>query len=394
MPRRGKGEGNIRKRPDGRWEGRVTIGVTATGNPKTRSVYGKTREEAATKLNKLISQFNAGALTQNSNLTVNEFLDFYLERKHEKLDESTHTTYTNYFRAYVRPHIGGVRVAAITPLTVEQLLTTLKRAKKGPRVLEYTHTLLNAAMKQAIAWQLIERNPVAGVQKPAKVRTPKNVWDRQQARHFLNIIQGDRFYAAYLLFLTTGLRRSEVLGLKRDALDLPGLRLEVRHTIVYANGKQLARDKTKSATSRRAFRINQHLADAIAARLIEQDLERAVAGDRWVDTGYIFTDPEGRSLNEHRLRKHHDALIAKAEVPRLTFHELRHTYTSLALLKGISAKEVQRRLGHASITTTYDIYAHTYPEQDDAAALSADELLADDTVQPTEAEADQKEPEI
>jgi integrase len=178
-------------------------------------------------------------------------------------------------------------------------------------------------------------------------------------------------YAAYLIYLLTGLRHSEVLGLRWQAIDFAARTLEVSHTIVYTNGARLACDQTKSKTSQRKFRISTELVDALKARHDAQRLERA-AGSEWQEGDYVFTSWQGTPVSESTLRAHRDRMVQRAEVPRLTFHELRHTHASLAKLTGVDIKEISRRLGHASVQTTWGIYQHLYTEQEDAGALTTD----------------------
>jgi Transposase DDE domain len=133
---------------------------------------------------------------------------------------------------------------------------------KGSRVLEYSHTLLKAALKWAVRWRLISSNPCDSVTRPPRANPQKRVWTRAETARFLEVVREESLYAAYLIYLLTGLRRSEVLGLRWQAIDFAARTLEVSHTIVYTNGARLACDQTKSKTSQRKFRISTELVDA------------------------------------------------------------------------------------------------------------------------------------
>ncbi len=172
--------------------------------------------------------------------------------------------------------------------------------------------------------------------------------------------------------ILSGLRRGELLGLRWQDVDLKNRTFSIRHTLIFINGKRHAKDGTKSE---RTFKVPAEIVEALHERQETYALERAAAKDRWQEHDYVFGSRYGTGLYESSLRRRHDALIAQAKLPRLTMHELRHTYTSLALLRGLDIKEVSRRLGHRTVEVTLDIYQHLYPEQDECAALSSGDLL-------------------
>lgn len=372
--KRGKGEGLIRERSDGRWEARATIGVTEKGRSKSVSVYGKTRDEVAKKLTTILSKFNVGKYVDPTKNLTSEYLKEWLEH-HHSLEQNTRNTYENYIRANINPYLGNTKLVALTPLSLEVWIRTLVKAGKGARVVEYSYTILKAALKRAVDWGILESNPLERVKRPPKSQIKRQVWTPEQAKTFLEIAKDHKFHALYLLLILCGLRRGEVLGLRWSDIDFPNSRIQIQQTLIFLNGVRTFKPTPKTRAGERGFKLPSDVLEALKIRQGDYILERDAAGTKWQDNNLVFPYHDGTGLPEAHLRRMHTDLCAAAGVHRITPHEMRHTYTSLALLRKVDIKEVSRRLGHARIQTTLDIYQHLYPEQDDAAALSGHDLL-------------------
>jgi len=191
------------------------------------------------------------------------------------------------------------------------------------------------------------------------------------------VIRDERLYTLYLIVILSDLRCGELLGLRWQDVDLDKRRFTIRHTLIFINGKRHEKDGAKSESSERSFQISAEIVAALRERQAAYCFERVASGKEWHEHDFVFGSTIGTGLYESTLRRQREKLIARAKLPRLTMHELRHTYTSLALLRDLDIKEVSRRLGHRTVGITLDIYQHLYPEQDEAAALSSDQLLGD-----------------
>lgn len=372
---RGKGEGSIYRRPDGRWEGRVVVGQTARGSPKRRSFYGRTRKEVSEKVNRALAQLQTGKLQASvSQTTLTDHIKQWLELRND-IQLSTRTYYENVARAYINPYLGHRRLRELNPILLEQFLANLFAKNLSSCTVQSAYVTLKAALAKAVAWRLIPANPMDAIKRLADARSKRNVWNQQQAKYFLEVIRDERLYALYLIVILSGLRRGELLGLRWQDVDLDKRRFTIRHTLIFINGKRHEKDGAKSESSERSFQISAEIVAALHERQAAYCFERVAAGEEWHEHDFVFGSTIGTGLYESTLRRQHEKLIARAKLPRLTMHELRHTYTSLALLRDLDIKKVSRRLGHSTVGITLDIYQHLYPEQDEAAALSSDELL-------------------
>ena len=372
--RRGRGEGTIRKRTDGRWEGRITIGITTTGHSRTTSMYAPTREECAKKMAAVQSKFNAGKYIDATKTLTADYFTEWLEH-HHSLSANTRNTYQNYIRTNIAPHLGGYKLAALTPLMLESWIKKLTTAGKGQRVIEQSFVIAKAAFRRAVEWGLLESNPFDRVKRPPKSTTKRNFWTPQQAAKVLEVAKTHRLHAAYLLFLVCGLRRGEVLGLRWQDIDFTASRIRIQQTLIFLNGVRTFKPTPKTTAGERTFTLPPDVLEALRVRQGQYILERTQAGTAWLEHDLIFNYHDGTGLPEAQLRRANADICKQAGVPRITPHEMRHTYTSLALLRKVDLKEVSRRLGHARVQTTLDIYQHLYPEQDTAAALSSADLL-------------------
>jgi integrase len=195
-----------------------------------------------------------------------------------------------------------------------------------------------------------------------------------QARTFLAAIRDERLAALYILTLSCGLRRGEVVALRWPDVDLDQGRLAVSHTLTKVRGGwQLTEPKTDS--SRRVIRLAGLAVDALRAHRIKQVEDRLAAGSMWQDSGFIFTTAVGTPVDGNNLHHSYKRLLRNAGLPTMSFHALRHSAATLMLALGVQPKVVAEMLGHSRISVTMDIYAHVLPHLQEEAAARMNALL-------------------
>ena len=208
--RRGKGEGTIFKRKDGRWQGAITIGYDENGKQRRKTVYGSTRAEVRDKLDEIQRQFSTGTLP-SAQLTVEQYLKQWLDVAKLNLKPRSHEFYKTNIRLYIQPHIGRIQLAKLTPLHVQGMMTEVTEATSKDAA-NKARTTLTAALKQAVLLGLIPRNPVDAIAKFKHEPKEITLWTPQQVRTFLKTAESHRLYAAFYLALAMGMRHGEVLG--------------------------------------------------------------------------------------------------------------------------------------------------------------------------------------
>ena len=373
--RRGNKEGSIVKRADGRWMARVSL-----PNGKRRSFYGRTREEAARRMQAALRAIQEGMPVPDERLTVGKFLDQWLDQKRNTVRPRTWEAYESKVRLYLKPALGRNRLARLAPQHVQRLQTEMLAQGLSPQTVRHARTVLRTALGQAVKWSLIPRNVAALVEPPKITRREPKVFTPDQARVFLDATAGDRLEVLYQLAVALGMRQGEILGLSWDAVDLDKGELRVHRTLQRVDGKlQLGEPKTDR--SRRTLPLSPSLVAKLREHRARQGRERLAAGDRWQASGawdLVFVSEVGTPLDSPNLNKRFKRLVKRAGLPEIRFHDLRHSCASMMIADGMSPRLVMEQLGHSQISTTMDTYAHVMPDALRDASDRMDRILARD----------------
>jgi len=375
MGRRGNGEGSITRRNDGRYMARYT--VHTKDGPKRKTLYGRTRADVAEKLAKALSDRSSGLVFDAGTLTLSEYLDRWLSHSvHGSVRQRTFERYEEIARVHIKPTLGRMKLKALTPTHVRGLYREKLDDGLSPRTVQYIHTTLRKALKEAVQDGLIPRNAADAVKAPRPSKKEINPLTPEQARAFLEAAGGDRFEALYVLAIHCGLREGEILGLKWDDLDLEAGKLSVRRTL--SETKEVGRifEPPKNGKGRNVT-LTPGAIETLRAHLQRQLAEIEGAGDRYQDQGLVFPSRMGTSMNAKNLTaRSFKPLLVKAGLPSsVRLHDLRHTCATLLLGKGVHPKIVQELLGHATIAITLDTYSHVLPNMQGEAVAAMESAL-------------------
>ncbi|MFJ8041362.1 tyrosine-type recombinase/integrase [Kitasatospora sp. NPDC096147] len=381
---RANGDGTVYQRKDGRWE--AAGYVLAVGDTRKRvRVYGNTRKEALAKLTEKIATSNRGVPTPSAQGSVAAFLTYWLETVAvHRLRENTHTRYTACTRLYLIPGLGKKKLSKLTAKDVrtwlDQLRTTCQCCARGldtardqpqccaagqccskrlsPLTLAYVHSVLKSALEHAVREEEIPRN----VARNVRMGTPRprrfEPLTTEEARAFLAATHGHRLHALFELALRTGLRKGELLGLRWEDLDLADGTASIRRTLQRTNSGGLTALPTKTQSSERRIALPTPCLRSLEQHRDQQRQEREAAGTGWKDSGYVFTRPNGAPIEGATLTRHFTALLRRARLRRIRFHDLRHSAATLLLEQGVELVVIKELLGHAHIGVTATVYAH------------------------------------
>lgn len=391
-----------------RWRIRYELPPGPDGERRQRSKRGFVRQRDAERaLREVLGEVEAGTYVEPVNDTVEQWLHECLQsrkptdpsathRRRGKLAPSTWAQYRTYIVSYVVPTIGHLRLRDLSARDLGNLYDVLERegGRKGeglaPKTIANVHGILSAAFKSAVTRGRIAASPLDRLEHPPSVeRTRTRWWSPEQLRTFLEHVQPDRLYAAWLLFATTGMRRGEVAGLGWDAVDLDRGTVTVAWQLGLVDSKPAFKPRPKTDAGRRRMSLDPETLDVLRRHRARQREERAVAGPAWheeaVDrygTGrsdLVFTWEDGRLINPERFTRWFTQHTRAAGLPRIRLHDVRHSYASAGLANASGWGEVKvnsERLGHASIGITLDTYSHVLPDQDaDVAATLARVIL-------------------
>ncbi len=374
--RRGKGEGSITRLADGRWQARVDLGFEG-GKRVRKAFYGKTRKEVQAKLMTALNDHQRGLPLPNERQTVGQFLTDWLENTaRHTLRPTTYDGYADLVHHHLVPVLGRVPLAKLTPQQIAACYSDLLAKGLAPRTVQYAHAVLHRALDQAVRWNLVARNPTDAVDAPRPQRKEITVFTAEQAQRFLDAAKDDRLHALYVLALMTGMRQGELLGLHWQDVDLAAGSLSVRRTLVRTSqGWSWAEPKT--AKGRRTIALSALAVEALRQHRVRQLEERLRAGGLWDDLDLVFPNHIGKPLERQNVvKRSFRPLLARAGLPYIRFHDLRHSAATLLLSLGEHPKVVQERLGHSTIGVTMDIYSHVLPDMQRNAASKLDALFA------------------
>jgi len=317
-----------------------------------------------------------GRARKRNGQTTAEFFDDWLLSIAHSVKPSTLSRYEVFVRLHAIPALGDVRLRDLSPDDLERLYATDIREGVAPISVVHLHNVLHKALAHAQRRGLVEVNVAKLVDPPRPQRHEMQALSPAQARQFLSVVRGDRLEALYVLAVTTGMRQGELLALRWRDVDLEGGSLRVTSSIQYVRGKGLCVSSPKTARSRRQVMLSGVAVEALAGRRDAQNRERSRQGEKWEDRDFVFTSRYGQPIYATNLiKRSFPRLLKAASLPRIRFHDLRHTAATLLLGEGVHPKIVSEMLGHTSIGITLDLYSHATPTIQKEATAAFDRLL-------------------
>jgi integrase len=372
--RRPYGEGSIFKVGD-RWRAQLNLG-TVNGKRRRMTIVAATRAEVQDQLVAALAAQKRGTLARGAPMTLGDYLDGWLEGLNVR--EGTAVAYRQKIELHVKPVLGAVRLDKLTARQLDELFRA-KSHQLAPQSVAHIRTVLHTALRKAVKYELIARNPVDLTEPISVQQYDATFLTPEQARAFLAATAGDRLEALYSVALSLGLRQGEALGLRWAEVDLERRTLTVRATLQRHVGKGLVLCEPKTKRSRRTIPLPNMAVRPLRAQRARQNAERLRAGALWIDHDLVFTTLQGRPLSaSHVVHSSFRAVCDRAGVAYgtrerkgLRFHDLRHSAATLLLAQGIPQRVVMEILGHTRQSTT-ERYMHV------AAALMTDAARAMD----------------
>lgn len=384
--KRANGEGHIRKRKDGRYEGILLVGYWPDGRPRYRSVYAKTRREVELRLSEIKLSLNKGTYVHPYLLTLADWVHAWLERKAQEVRPKTALVYRQDL-SLVIPELAGkarglgsLKLQAVKPHHIQGALDHLVKEGIARRTILKVYQLLRAAFDEAVRMELVARNPVVSVRppKPSQLAEgepapkPGRTLEPFEIRALLQTAQGHPMELFFRLLLGMGLRRGEALGLKWGDIDFERAELRVQRawTKLGSEGEITA---PKTLKSKRVLPIPPDLLEALREKYAELSLRKPPEELRedWLFPSRDGETPVYPDHPNHVLR----ALCKKAGIRPCRIHDLRHTWGSLMLARGVPLEVVSERLGHASFEITLRVYRHVLEEERRSHVLDLRTLL-------------------
>lgn len=367
MRRRGKGEGSITQRADGRWQ------ASYVGNDgKRHYLYADKRPGVTTKLASAINAKEFGVFA-GPTPDLTDFLNDWLKAAERRLKPGTIQRYAGIVRHHISPAIGSVPVGKVTPQQLSDLLDDLSAGDRpqSPASVAQVRTVLHSALDRALRLGLIGRNPADLTDRPRLVKRAMVVLDPSQVRALIEDTAGTEMGTLYALAAHTGMRQGELLALRWRDVNLDAGRIEVNATLTRLN-RSWVRTSPKSEASVRTVGMTGTVRAVLRRhKVLQAERHLAQLGHRPAADTLIFTDRWGEGLNGfHITERHLKPLLRRLSLPSVRFHDLRHAAASIMLSKRVPILGVSQMLGHSKPSMTLNVYAHLMPG-DDQAALDA-----------------------
>lgn len=354
MRKKANGEGSIRKRPDGVWEGRFYV------DGKRKSVYGSTKTEARKLLTRAMNDVDNDTYVDETNMTVAQWMDTWLN-DYVQVRPSTRKRYELDIRLHINPVLGKIKLKELTAMQVQRLYSSRKETM-SPKSIHNLHGVLHNALKAAVDMDLLRQNVTDKCRLPKVMQPEMYPLVDDDTVAFLKAIEGEEFRDLFMFDMFTGLRECEVVGLTWDCVDFS------RNTIrVY---RQLINTSTSKNRGQYAFSpLKNGKSRVIEPAAQIMDLLRKVKEDqdenaRRLKSAYenkdnlVFTYPNGHHISNHTVYNHFKRIVREIGRPQVRFHDLRHTFATLSAANGANMKTVSVTMGHATVAFTLDRYGH------------------------------------
>ena len=329
----------------------------------------KTKKEAVNYLAKLRLELDGGTYVKPYKNTFPEFIKEWFEFYCRNVEKTTAQNRWPLIKNHIIPYFGGKRLNQITSKMIDNFYSKKLGEGLSGKTVRELHNLLNRAFSQAVKWSYLQNNPVVNATPPRVEKKETIVWSEGEFKRFLSLIESRDDYALYLLLITTGMRKGELLGLKWCDVEFDKRKLHIKRSLCRIIGEGLVLKNPKTANSNRQISISTYVRDVLRKHYeTQQEVIQAYQGHFNLE-GLVFCNSKGTFKDPNNLLREFNSIIKSASLPKITLHDLRHLHATLMLKNGENPKVVSERLGHSRIGITLDTYSHVLPDIQVSAAM-------------------------
>jgi integrase len=369
--------GQIYKRGERTWLVRIFLGRDANGKQQFhhKTIHG-TKRDADRYLVAARREMDLGVFVEPSAMSVNEYLDRWLrDAARPRVSRRTADGYAGLLERYIRAGLGHKQLDKVHPLDIQKIYGEMQARGLSARVVRHTHSALHNALKQAVKWGLLSRNPSGLVELPKVPHKERRVLSPEEAANFLKAAAVMPHGLIFEFALLTGMRPEEYLALQWADLDFERGTACVRRALV-RHKKSWSFEEPKTALSRRTVYLPGPLLQKLVAHKRSQAEARLKLGPVWQAFDLVFCSAEGTPLTIPNITyRYFRPILTEAKLPRIRLYDLRHSCATLLLIAEENPKVVSERLGHSTIVLTLDTYSHVLPTMQQGATARLERLL-------------------
>lgn len=349
-----------------------------TGKRRQLSETFPTRKAAQSALATWLADIERGTAVDTSTMTVADFMRHWLDTvAAHKVRATTLADYRHTIEKHIVPALGGHKVQRLTPAVVQRAYADKLAAGIGGRTVQLMHQRLSQALAQGVRWGTVSRNVCDAVEPPRVQASRPEPWTPTEARAFLAAAAGDERSPLWLMALATGARQGELLGLRWQDVDLSRGSVTIRQAVAVLDGRVIFQ-APKSRAAVRQVTLPADAVETLRAHQLAQRRQRVAAGDAWEDHDLVHATPLGLPYHPSNVLRSFYALMERAGVRRVRFHDMRHAHATWLVADGHSLPAVAERLGHSKSSITLDVYSHVVAASRDRAAASVGGWLRGD----------------
>ena len=377
--------GHIVKRYKNSYTIVLSLGIDpSTGKRKQQWVSVKgTKKDAEKKLAELLHQLDTGTFIKPDKTTLGGFLERWLkDYAWPNLAPRTAEGYENIIQRHLIPSLGNMPLTQLKPEHLQRyysgkLANGRFNGEGGlsSQSVRHHHMVLHNALRSAVKWGLLSRNPADAVSPPPVQKREMHTWDEDDVRRFLDAAKETPYYALFYLALFTGMRRSELLALRWRDVDFILSQIYVNRSLHHLRNGNIIFRPPKTTKGRRTVALPPSAILVLKEHHEKQKFDRAMLGTPLTDDDLVFSHLDGKPLLPNTVTHAWIKVVRRVGLP-IRLHDARHTHASLMLKQGIHPKVVQERLGHSSVQVTLDLYSHVVPGIQEAAAARFDEWIS------------------
>jgi integrase len=369
---RANGEGSIYPKGDG-------FEVALIVHGRRRTARAKTVTEARAKLRELQRRQEQEQASYDERITVKQFLEYWLSVAATTVRPRTYKRYAEYVRVHATPEIGHLRLSQLRPVHLQDLYAARLEAGASASTVQHLHATLHRALKMAERWEYVPRNVASRVTPPRVPKFKIRPLTVAEVQRLLAAASGSRFEAVVVLGVVTGMRLGEIFALRWTDVDLGDEPVvHVRGSLQRVEGRlQIVEPKTVGSV--RDVALSELGQQSLRRHRQQQMKHRLQLGDSWEDHDLVFPNAWGRYMaTDYFVRREFRRILDKAELPRIRFHDLRHTFATLQLGNQQPIKIVSEMMGHSRTAITQDLYTHVSAQMQRKAADALDVMLRDE----------------
>ncbi|MEW4275530.1 site-specific integrase [Priestia megaterium] len=363
----------------GNWDFVFNVGIDPlTGKRKQIRRRGfETKRHAMDAMTKMKAEILSNDFLDLTTMTYSTYMNEWFEGRQNHLQKTTFEIHSIYYQNVIKPKLGHFKIQQMTPLHIQKFINELVNQNSySEHTIHLIYRIISASLKKAKIIKLLKDNPASGITLPKIRKKEMNVWSLEQVNHFINESKKTkrltRCYIGFLIALLTGMRQGEIMGLRWKDIDMESQIIYIRQTLT-----QDAEIKygAKNDSSIRSIHISNKLISELKVYRKRVFAEKLLLGQEYNDFDLVICTQSGKPMIPRNFRKEFYNLTEKISLPKIRFHDLRHTHATILIQQNVNVKLISERLGHAEIGTTLDTYSHVLPNMQKIVSDELDKII-------------------